>query len=140
MDAIDKVNIRLKKILEYTSRLKKYQGMTKEELVEDPEKTAAIERFFQLAIEAVIDIANLLNAEYRFRPAKDAKESLEILGEEGVLDKKFAKGFSSVAGFRNILVHQYLDIDHNKVVENLNNLTDFEKFAQQVAKYLKDPN
>lgn len=137
MNAIDKVNIRLKKILEYTGRLKKYQGMTERELVKDPEKAAAIERFFQLAIEAVIDIANLLNAEFRFRPAKDAKESLEILGEEGVLDRQFASGFSGVAGFRNILVHQYLDIDYNRVTESLNHLGDFEKFARQVARYLK---
>jgi len=137
MDAIDKINIRLKKILEYTNRLKKYQGMTREDLLEDPEKTAAIERFFQLAIEAVIDVTNLLNAEYRFRPAQDAKESIRILGEEGVLDEKFAENFSGVASFRNILVHQYLDIDYQKVADDLNHLDDFEKFATQVARYLK---
>lgn len=137
MDAVDKINIRLKKIIEYVNRLKKYKGITAGELKENPEKSAAIERFFQLSIEAVIDIANLLNAEYRFRPAKDARESIVILGEEGILSKEFAEDFSGVAGFRNILVHAYLDIDHNKVVENLNHLKDFEKFSQEVAKYLR---
>lgn len=137
MDAVDKINIRLKKIIEYVNRLKKYKGITADELKENPEKSAAIERFFQLSIEAVIDIANLLNAEYRFRPAKDARESIVILGEEGILNKEFAEDFSGVAGFRNILVHAYLDIDHNKVIENLNNLDDFEKFSQAVAKYLR---
>lgn len=137
MDAIDKVNIRLKKILEYISLLRKYRGLTKDDLVKNPEKSAAIERFFQLAIEAVIDIANLLNAEYRFRPAEDAKESIEILGKEGVIDKEFADSFSSVAGFRNILVHEYIDIDYNKVAESLNHLDDFERFAREVAGFLK---
>ena len=103
MDAIDKANIRLKKILEYLGYLKKYQGVTAEELEKDFEKRAIVERYFQLASEAIIDIANLLNAEYRFRPAEDARESILILGEERVLSKKFAKEFCEIAGFRNIL-------------------------------------
>lgn len=137
MDAVDKINIRLKKIIEYVNRLKKYKGITAGELKENPERCAAVERFFQLAIEAIIDIANLLNAEYRFRPAKDARESIVILGEEGILNKEFAEDFSGVAGFRNILVHAYLDIDRNKVIENLNHLEDFEKFSQAVANFLR---
>lgn len=138
MDAIDRVNIRLKTILRYVGYLEKYQGITAEELEQNYEKRGAIERYFQLATEAVIDIANLLNSEYRFRPAKDAKESILILGEEGVLLKDFAKEFSGIAGFRNILVHDYLDIDYKIVADNLNNhLKDFEKFAKAVAKYLQ---
>ena len=76
MDTVDKINIRLKKILEYTGYLKKYQGITAEKLKNDFEKRASVERYFQLTIESVIDIANLINAEYRFRPAQDAKESI----------------------------------------------------------------
>ena len=138
MDALDKVNIRLKTLLKYVGYLKKYKGITVGELKQNYEKRGAIERFFQLAIEAVIDIANLLNSEYRFRPAQDAKESILILGEEGVLNSEFAEEFSGIAGFRNILVHDYLDIDYKKVADDLNNhLEDFEKFAKAVAKYLQ---
>ncbi|OGG09725.1 hypothetical protein A2781_00930 [Candidatus Gottesmanbacteria bacterium RIFCSPHIGHO2_01_FULL_42_27] len=79
----------------------------------------------------------LLNAEYKFRPAQDASESILILGEEGVIEKDFAKHFSKIAGFRNILIHEYLKIDYKIVADNLNKyLADFEKFARQVAKYL----
>lgn len=138
MDAIDKINIRLKTILRYVGYLKKYRGITVEELEQNYEKRGAIERFFQLSTEAVVDIANLLNSEYRFRPAEDARESILILGEEGVLPKEFAKEFSGVAGFRNILVHDYLEIDYQKVADDLNNhLGDFEKYAKAVAKYLQ---
>lgn len=137
MDAIDKINIRLKAILAYVKRLKKYQGMQAAELRKDRDKAAAVERYLQLTIEAVIDIANLLNAEYRFRQAEDARESIIILGEEKILNKNFSNKFSSVAGFRNILVHDYLKIDYDKVAEKLNQqLGDFEHFCQSVAKYL----
>lgn len=137
MDAIDKINIRLKKIFEYLDYLREFQGIGVEELERDFQKRGAVERYFQLTIEAVLDIANLLNAEYRFRPAEDGRESILILGEEGILPKKFAKDFSGVSGFRNILVHDYLKIDYKKVVENLRHLADFEKFAQAVAQYLQ---
>ena len=92
----------------------------------------------QLAAEVVLDVAGLLIAEYRFRTPEDYKDSLLILGEEGVLSKDFAKEFSGIAGFRNLLVHEYMKIDYQKVADNLNNhLDDFEKFATQVARYLK---
>lgn len=58
------------------------------------------------------------------------------LGEAKILDKDFAEEFSKIAGFRNILVHMYLDIDYGEVADKVNNkLGDFEKFSQQVAKF-----
>ena len=138
MDAINKVNLRLKKILEYVDLLKKHQNITVKDLEDDPVQRGFLERYLQLACEAVIDIANLINAEYRFRSAEDARESILILGEEGVLEKKFAQEFAPVAGFRNILVHDYVKIDYKQVIDKLHHrLGDFERFSQQVAKYLK---
>lgn len=137
MDAIDRINVRLKKLLEYLDILKKYQGVTARELQNNSEKRGVVERYLHLASEIVIDIANLLNAEYRFRPSDNYREAIEILGEEGVLDKRFAKDLSKLAGFRNILVHDYLKIDYYKVADKVNNrLGDFEKFARSVADYL----
>lgn len=137
MDVIDRINLRLKKLLEYIALLKEYQGITSKQLMEDPKTRGVVERYLQLACEVVLDVANLLNAEYRFRPPEDSRDSVVVLGEERVLDKTFADEFSNIAGFRNILVHDYIKIDYTKVADNLNNrLTDFEKFAQQVARFL----
>lgn len=137
MDAIDRINVRLKKLLEYLDILKKYQGVTAMELRNSSEKRGVVERYLHLASEIVIDIANLLNAEYRFRPSDNYRETIEILGEERVLDKQFAKNLSKLAGFRNILVHDYIKIDYNKVADKVNNhLGDFEKFARSVANYI----
>lgn len=137
-DKITEVNEKLKKLEDYVGLLKSFGKVDEEELKKDPLKRGAIERYFQLAAEVVIDVAGLLIAEYRFRTPEDYKDSLLILGEEGVLSKDFAKKFSGIAGFRNILVHEYLKIDYQKVADNLNNhLGDFEEFARQVARYLK---
>jgi len=42
-----------------------------------------------------------------------------------------------MAGFRNLLVHDYLKIDYEKMADKVNNrLGDFEIFAKSVAKHL----
>lgn len=138
MDAIDRIHIRLKLLRSYVKKLSRFEHLTMEDLLADEDRRVMIERYFQLACEVVLDIGNLLNAEFRFRPAQDAKESIIILGEEGVLEKEFASRFAGMAGFRNILVHDYIDIDYAIVTDNLNNhLGDFEAFAKAVASYLQ---
>lgn len=138
LDAIDKINFRLKKLEEYLKILNSLKGITAKELVANVDKRAKAERFLQLAIELCLDVAELLISDQRLRTPQKASEAIEILGEAGILDKNFARKFSSIAGFRNILVHDYLDIDYEKVADNINTrLSDFEKFARSVAKYLQ---
>lgn len=137
MDAIDRVNMKLKQMFEYLKILKGFRGVTVEELKKNAERRGAIERYMQLVIETVLDVANILNAEYRY-PAADTNEELILtLGKEGVLDEEFAREFCKVGSFRNLLVHDYAEIDYKMVVENLNqNLGDFERFAREVAEFL----
>ncbi len=45
---------------------------------------------------------------------------------------------TDMKGFRNILVHRYGEIDDEKVFEILSErLADFEKFKEQILKFLK---
>ncbi|MBU0618780.1 DUF86 domain-containing protein [Patescibacteria group bacterium] len=137
-DRISQIHEKLVVLGGYVELLRGFGKVTAGDLIKDDIKRGAIERFMQLSAEVVLDVAGQLIAEYRFRTPEDYKDSLLILGEEGVLTKKFAGEFSSIAGFRNILVHDYLKIDYEKVVDKLNNqLGDFAKFAQSVAKYLQ---
>jgi len=137
MNVIDRVNIRLKELLEYVKFLEGFKDIEVKKLETDLKTRGAIERYLQLACEVVLDIANILNAEYKLTPAKDSKDSILILGKKGVLDKKFSKEFSKIAGFRNILVHDYLEIDCGQVADKINNrLGDFEKFVKAVAKFI----
>lgn len=138
LDAIDKVNLRLQNLREYAVILKSLRGVTAEELRTNIDKRAKAERFLQLAIEVCLDIAELLIVDQRLRTPKTSKEAIEILGDAGVLELSFARKFAPISGFRNILVHDYLEIDYEVVAENINTrLGDFEKFAKQIATYLK---
>ena len=93
---------------------------------------------WNLFLYILIDIANLLNAEYRLPPASDNKESIITLGEAGILEREFARELSGLAPFRNVLVHDYLTVDYKVVVDVLNNkLNDFRKFAKIIAGFLQ---
>lgn len=135
-DTVDKINARLEALREYVGILKSLKGVTGEQLVEDIAKRAKAERFLQLAIETCVDIAELTISDQRLPAPKTSKETIEILGGEGIIDKKFALEFAPAVGLRNILIHDYLKIDYKQVADKINNrLGDFEKFAQQIAKF-----
>ena len=46
------------------------------------------------------------------------------LGEAGILEKKFADELSGLAPFRNVLVHDYLEVNYEIVINVLNNKLD----------------
>lgn len=65
-------------------------------------------------------------------------EVFEILGKQKIIPAKLAGNFSNLAKFRNILVHDYVDVDLQKIYNYLqNDLGDFEKFIMALAKFLK---
>lgn len=136
-DRIDRIYDRLSALREYVSFLQKQKPITTQVLEDDATIRGAIERYLHLACEVVLDISNQIIAEYRYRTPNEYKESIIILGEEGVLTKEFAARFSPIAGFRNILVHDYLKVDIRELADKVNNnLGDFDVFAKSVAKLL----
>ena len=136
LDTIDKVALRLQKLENFVKSLEKHKGITVEKLVSDRMLEAAIERELELACESVLDIARLIVADQRLGIPEDSKGYILALGKAEILDDDFAVPFSKIAGFRNILVHMYLDIDYKEVADKVNNrLGDFEIFARSIAKY-----
>lgn len=99
----------------------------------------AVERYLQLAIEAALDISDQIINEEGLRKPKEYRENILILGEQGILPKGFSARFSLAAGFRNILVHDYVRLDKEKVYEHFkNDAADIEKFVKFVLLYLKN--
>lgn len=135
-DTVDKISARLEALREYVGILKSLKGVTGEQLFKDIAKRAKAERFFQLSIETCIDIAELIISDQRLPAPKTSRETIEILGRQGIIDKKLAREFSPAVGFRNILIHDYLKIDYDIVADKINNcLGDFDQFAKQIAKF-----
>lgn len=129
---------KLKELDRYLQQLSRYQGVTGEELRQDLEKAWAVEHGLQLCIQILLDVGNHLLSEKGVF-VSDYKSIFFELAHLGVLPMDFAKRISGMAGFRNILVHAYGEVDLEKVAQMLReNLGDFREFAEYLCTYLQE--
>ena len=128
----------LSALREYVNKLKPLQNISLDEIASDYVSYWAVLHGLQLAIQCTIDIgSHLLSGSGTERPA-DYKNVNLGLGRQGIIPSDFAQRFQGIAGFRNILVHQYLQVDVEIVYEQLKQgLEDFEQFMVFVHKYLQ---
>lgn len=92
----------------------------------------------KLTAECVIDIAEIIISECELKKPEEYRESIEILGEAGIIPSEFAYRFAPVASFRNILVHEYIKVDLEEVHRHLQiDLNDFEEFSKYIVKYFR---
>ena len=136
LDNLDKLFLRLKTLQEFVLDLKEFKGITQSELETNKSKAREVDRTLELASECVLDISRLIVSDQRLPVPEDSKGYILALGKAGILDLAFAKSFAPIAGFRNIFVHMYLDINYAEVADKINNrLGDFEIFSKSIAKY-----
>jgi uncharacterized protein YutE (UPF0331/DUF86 family) len=121
---------------ESLSLLSTRSDVSLEKLDTDTEERWMVERGLQLCAQNALDIATHIAAG-RGRDLSDYASAIDELGRLGVLSHDFAREFRSVAGFRNVLVHGYLDVDL-EVVHTLlkDRLRDFEAFAVHIENFL----
>ena len=60
-----------------------------------------------------------------------------FLSDAGIMPRPFADKLANLAGFRNILVHDYTKVKPAKVYANLERLDDFHDFARYITTYLE---
>ena len=108
------------------------------DLASDTELLWVVERGLQLCAQNALDIATHIAAS-RGRDVPDYASAIDELGRLGVLDPEFARQFRNVAGFRNVLVHGYMDVDLDLLHQLLHErLVDFESFAARIEGYLEN--
>src|SRR5512138_284851 len=83
----------------------------------------AIERGLQVAAQSVFDIGNhVLSGAFGERPADYAAVPV-ALGRHGVISSDLVARLRGLAGFRNLLVHDYARVDPARVREALDKRT-----------------
>jgi len=90
------------------------ENIPKEEFLNQPFYSAAAERKRQVAIEALLDIANALIAKEGFRHPNSYSDIIYILK---VISSDLAQKLEPIPKFRNLLVHDYDEIDLGIVYE-----------------------
>lgn len=118
-------------------QLNKHKNCTVSQLLSDFDLRWAVERGLQLAIQNVLDISSHILVEAGVNGIDDYTAMIDQMGVKGVIPKDFAKKIRGMAGLRNVLVHDYVDIDTQKLHKYVvTGLDDFKEFAKYIAAYL----
>jgi uncharacterized protein YutE (UPF0331/DUF86 family) len=128
---------RLKKLAEYLEFLDAKKALSFAEYLKDRETQLAVERALQLAIQIVVDIATHILTTTSNKTPQDYSDAVVKLAEIGVIPAAYAGKIMAMPKFRNILVHEYIDINPQRVYENMqDHLNDFVLFARYINEWL----
>lgn len=132
----DTVEKRLLKLEQYLRKLKELSKVNLDDYMKNEAIQDRTERNLQLAAQICIDMAGHVIADRGYRAPYSYGDVFAVLQEEGLLPKELADTMRQIAGFRNILVHDYLEINPRIVYESLKRIDDFKKFAGHVITWL----
>jgi len=102
---------RLERLRGCLLKLEPLKTKTSDEFASDPYLKDIVERNLEFAAQACIDIANRMISMEQLEKPRDAYGAIQMLGKVGVLPHEFAQRLAPIASFRNILVHEYLQIN-----------------------------
>jgi uncharacterized protein YutE (UPF0331/DUF86 family) len=108
-----------------------------EEFKNDPMIYGSVERFLHLIIEALMDIGNHIISDQNLGQVEFYNNIPDLLFNHNYLNEEQRDLFLKIIGFRNILVHDYLEIN-SAIVYNIleKNLSDLESILKEYAKLL----
>jgi len=130
------VERRLFKLEQTLRKLKEMSTVSWDDYIKDEGVQDRVERNLQIAAQVCIDIGSHVIADREYRAPYGYGDIFTVLLEEGLLPETLANTMKQIAGFRNILVHDYLEIDPKIVYDSLKKIDEFKKFAGYVLTWL----
>ncbi|MEC4813459.1 MAG: DUF86 domain-containing protein [Scytonema sp. PMC 1069.18] len=131
------VLVRIRLMTKYLNTLEPCRSMSLDEYLGDFRQQLIVERLLQLLAEASLDMNKyLLSQLYNINPATNF-DSFSEAGRQGIINQDLAANLAQAVGMRNILVHQYKDIDSRIVFSAIPKaLKQYPLYIQQVTAYL----
>ena len=87
-------------------------------------------------IQTVIDISCHLVSKYNLGNPASYSECIELLEKHSYIDNELKTRLIGMVGLRNLLIHEYVIIEVDKLYALLNDLGDFSMFAKKINKLL----
>jgi len=98
----------------------------------DKSKEWALRYGFIETIQTVIDIACHLVSKYNLGNPSTYSECIELLKKYAYIDEPLTVKLLGMVGLRNLLIHEYLTVDKNKLYELLDHVADVREFVQKI--------
>jgi Uncharacterized conserved protein len=110
---------KLDKLYTYYEELKSFSAISLEEYKGNFIYRRAIERAMQLIVECATDINNMILRMNGSKGSTDYFNSFIDIAELNIIPMEFALEIAPSTGLRNILVHEYEEIDDNIVYQSI---------------------
>jgi uncharacterized protein YutE (UPF0331/DUF86 family) len=95
-----------------------------------------VKYLFVTSIEGCVDVAHHICSSESWRAPDTNADAIRLPGRHAVLNADLAQRVAKAVGFRNVLVHQYAEVDDQIVVHALADLNDLRLFVSQVSAWV----
>lgn len=114
--------------------IEEFKKLTFKEYQDEIVKRRNVERWAEITLNAIIDIAKIILSIEKKEMPRDYEKALLYFGFLIGLTEEESKRFSKFANLRNILAHEYLDILYEKIQ---NFIKEFPKFYKKIYNFLE---
>jgi uncharacterized protein YutE (UPF0331/DUF86 family) len=123
-----------KKLAEVETYVRELRTLARlDRLLTDLKEQRFVCHTLQLAVQAVLDVASHIVSDERLGEPANLRELFVLLAQAGWIERELVPSLQKMAGFRNLLVHEYGRIDLGIVRDVVENrLEDLEAFVAAV--------
>jgi uncharacterized protein YutE (UPF0331/DUF86 family) len=119
MTSLNVIENKISAVNKYLTILKHYQKYSLRQIESSLDLRGAVERYLYLAAQATIDLAEAVIAYKHYRKPATQAEAFRILNEEGIIKTALTAKMIQMTGFRNIIAHDYGNIEYDIVFQVL---------------------
>lgn len=102
----------------------------------DKSREWALRYGFLETIQIVIDVSCHLVVKYNLGNPASYSDCIDLLKRHEYIDEQLADKLFGMIGLRNILVHEYIIVEAEKLYYLLNNVDDFKEFADKIWEFV----
>ncbi len=130
---------RLKKLESVLANLDEKSVIVMKQYSHDLDLQWVVERGLEVASSIIFDIGNHILAGHFKESVEEYEQILHHLAIKKVISHELYEALRGLGGFRNILVHNYLSLDHEIVLEHYKKaLTKFPRFIAEIHTWLEE--
>ncbi len=138
MPDIERIKKNLSALLSDLKNLEKHNNITSEDIAKDTDLLWILERGIYLSIQNIFDMmAHIASADFNLK-WEQYSDIPELLFNENLINESERSLLIQMSGFRNRLIHDYLGLDLDILVDIVNNrLPDIRNFLKIIKDYCK---
>ena len=122
----------------YYGQIKEFADINIDNYKNDWKTQRIVERTLQIMIETCTDIASHIISDRGMRPPTTYADTFRVLLENNIINSEMFATMEKMAKFRNVVVHQYEEVDAEIVIVILKrHLKDFDRFRDVILTYLQ---